>query len=341
MVESFSSDSDLKAEDKAALKKKQHGEVLRFRNHCAVQQELLHALVNKALFTLLVEQQTQLALIGFPRFSNTFVDKLKSYMQNRLKNASKTEYEAALVQQVTSQRELLCAFLSVRLTTVSVERSRAAQLARPRLSRAASIDHDSEIASDPNYFDAEAKKLRKRRRIITQHHNDSYSHSGVSSYGSYDSPRGGGGGGGASLSHDSPPGQYPYADYSHPPGGSYARPRQQDSYYPRVDDGAGGYYASQGPGGRGRGGRYHGASGGVGSFGGRGGLQVVPLGGGRGGRGRGGPVWQQGGGPPQGGVSRTRASAVQTFDAPLQNNADNPALPMLQKLASLIQPKKK
>jgi hypothetical protein len=29
------------------------------------------------------------------------------------------------------------------------------------------------------------------------------------------------------------------------------------------------------------------------------------------------------------------------FDAPLQNTADNPALPMLQKLASLIQPKKK
>jgi hypothetical protein len=182
------------AEEKAAIKKRQHSELMIFRNHCAVQQELLHALINKALFALLVEQQTQLAQVGFPRFSLQFVETLKSSVQARKNAASvgKTEFDAALVKQVSAQRELVCAFLSVRLQTVSTERSRAAQLNKTtKLSRAQSIDQESEVGSDLNYFDAEAKKRRKRRRLILQHHNDSYSHSGVSSYGTMNSPGGG------------------------------------------------------------------------------------------------------------------------------------------------------
>lgn len=356
------------ASEKAALKKKQHGEVLRFRNHCAVQQELLHALVNKALFTLLLEQQIQLAAIGFPRFSSAFVEKLKLYIQGRKKSANnhhKTEIDAALVQQIASQQELLCAFLSVRLNTVSVERARAAQLARPRLSRAASVgDNDTGAGpaggdlSDPNYYDAEAKKLRKRRRIITQAHNDSYSRSGVSSYGSYDSP-----GGMYHRGEDSPPGAA-YYDRDYAPrhakpyyndayreedyrrGGQYHDPRdtrdtrdardvrdprdpyhapdahlprsypppyQQQSYpaqrypEPRADPRErGGLYATVGGRGRGRG-AYH--------------VQVQPL---------------AQGGPRQGSFATAapqKAAAV--YDAPLQNTASNPAVPLLQKLASL------
>jgi hypothetical protein len=181
------------AEEKAAIKKRQYSELMIFRNHCAVQQELLHALINKAMFALLVEQQTQLAQLGFPRFSLQFVETLKSCVQARKNAASavKTEFDAALVKQVHAQRELVCAFLSVRLQTVSTERSRAAQLNKTKLSRAQSIDQESEAGSDLNYFDAEAKKRRKRRRLILQHHNDSYSHSGVSSYGALNSPGGG------------------------------------------------------------------------------------------------------------------------------------------------------
>jgi hypothetical protein len=182
------------AEEKAAIKKRQHSELMIFRNHCAVQQELLHALINKALFALLLEQQTQLAQIGFPRFSLQFVETLKSFVQARKNagSAGKTEFDTALVKQVNAQRELVCAFLSVRLQTVSTERNRAAQLNKTsKLSRAQSIDQDGEVGSDLNYFDAEAKKRRKRRRLILQHHNDSYSHSGVSSYGTMNSPGGG------------------------------------------------------------------------------------------------------------------------------------------------------
>eukprot|EP01032_Pedospumella_encystans_P011342 gene11342-13191_t len=349
----------------AELKKKQQTEVLKFRNHCAVQQELLHALVNKALFTLLVEQQTQLAQIGFPRFSTAFVDKLKLYIQNRKKsnnNLHTIEYDAAVVQQVKAQQEILCAFLSVRLNTVSVERARAAQLARPRLSRAASMDQESDM-NDPNYYDAEAKKLRKRRRIIAAHHNDSYSRSGVSSYAQYDSP-GYSGGAGAAMEVDAPyynnqggggySQQYatkPYYDQD----ASYSRPRggyQQDPYY-NTAGAPGGRGA-----GRGRGARsdsHDRASSGAYpqssypqprySTGGRtaGGLYATVSGG----RGRGRGRYSQqtvqvqalgGGGPRQSsfvGAAPRAAATQQVFDAPLQNTPDNPAVPLLQKLANL------
>ena len=338
--------------------------MLKFRNHCAVQQELLHALVNKALFTLLVEQQTQLAQIGFPRFSTAFVDKLKLYIQNRKKsnnNLHTIEYDAAVVQQVKAQQEILCAFLSVRLNTVSVERARAAQLARPRLSRAASMDQEFDM-NDPNYYDAEAKKLRKRRRIIAAHHNDSYSRSGVSSYAQYDSP-GYSSGAGAAMDVDAPyynnqgggySQQYaakPYYDQD----GSYSRPRggyQQDPYY-NTSGAPGGRGA-----GRGRGARsdsHDRSASGVYpqssypqprySTGGRtaGGLYATVSGG----RGRGRGRYNQqtvqvqalgGGGPRQSsfvGAAPRAAATQQVFDAPLQNTPDNPAVPLLQKLANL------
>ena len=184
--------ADKSAEEKAAIKKRQHSELMIFRNHCAVQQELLHAIINKAQFSLLIEQQIQLVQIGFPRFTLTFIDSLKSYINTRknISNAGKNEYDAPLMRQVAAQRELLCAFLSVRLLTISQERSRASQYGKTKLSRAQSIDQESDIAGDLNYFDAEAKKRRKRRRLIMAHHSDSYSQSGVSSYGTHDSPGG-------------------------------------------------------------------------------------------------------------------------------------------------------
>jgi hypothetical protein len=179
------------AEEKASIKKRQHTELMIFRNHCAVQQELLHALINKSLFALLVEQQTQLAQLGFPRFSMQIVELLKKYIETRkaTHNAAKAEFDPALTRQVVVQRELVCALLSVRLHTIHTERSRAAQVTKSKLARAHSIDQEADVTGgDPNYYDAEAKKRRKRRRIILQHHNDSYSQSGVSSYGSMDSP---------------------------------------------------------------------------------------------------------------------------------------------------------
>lgn len=322
-------------DEKAALKKKQHSEVMRFRNHCAVQQELLHALINKALFALLLEQQTQLARIAFPRFSMTIVEALKSYMNGR-KTASmssansdhKLDFDSTLSSQIAAQQELVCAFLSTRLNTVSMERSRAAQLSKQKLTRASSIDQDSELGGDLNYFDAEAKKRRKRRRIITQHHNDSYSSSAVSSYGAYNSP------GGA----DSPRAaqSYPYhgdQNYRHSDPyqqlysssqtqphydtrGGYPRGRPQQAPYYNTQADGGGYMHPQArhPAGQYAGGR--GASGGAGR-----------------GSGRGGGAFRSA--PAGRGAVRDFSNAPGAV--PPVVVANNPALPMLQKLASLIQ----
>jgi len=124
------------------LQQNHQAELMRFRNHCAVQQELLHALINKALFTLLLEQQTQLAQIGFPKFSLAFVESLKQYIDGRKKSANSInknnlarhagwqEFDNNLASHIRDQGILLCAFLSCRLHVVNKERSQYKTLAK-------------------------------------------------------------------------------------------------------------------------------------------------------------------------------------------------------------------
>jgi hypothetical protein len=349
-----------KEEELAASRKVQAEALARSRNRAAVQQELLHAMINKSLFSLLLEQQTQLATLRFPRFTLSFIETLKaSVLQRSLAVVNKSTntssaaasaalghggYDEAILSHVSTQRALVCALLSVRLDTVSKERSRAAAIGKTRLSRASSIDSahadggrchggaggpyrgtgnghqqqwegdqrgggdEDAWGNDINYYDAEAKKLRKRRRLIAQHHNDSYSSSNVSSY----------------------------TDVYVPPQHHHQRQQQQQPYpYQQASQ-----YASQYPpdvqqryaGDVGGGGR------GIVSAGGRGAGRGV---GGRSGGGRGG---RGGGGGPDSGLAAlaapTRRSTSQyphQIPPGLTPNPNAAALQALQKLTSLIQ----
>ena len=52
----------------------------RFRSRCAVQREVLHAVVNKTIYSLLMDQQRALVAAGFPRFSTLIVERIQNTM---------------------------------------------------------------------------------------------------------------------------------------------------------------------------------------------------------------------------------------------------------------------
>jgi hypothetical protein len=127
----------------------------RLQNRCEVQRELLAAIINKTMFSMLVEQQQMLADMRFPGFSISFADSLKAVpRQNMLASSSTTSFfEENITKEIQKQQTLVCALLSVRLLNVS-------QRGIPRLNR--SLSTDSEGLSE----DAEGKRMRKRRRSV-------------------------------------------------------------------------------------------------------------------------------------------------------------------------------
>lgn len=168
-------------------------EVSRLRSRCEVQKELLNAAINKTMFALLIEQQAALCELHFPRFSPAFVDRLRKYVSapHSTKGAppsatSQAEFES-LSQQVQGQQVLVCALLSVRLGQVHSERSRAQFASRQQQNQRLSLTRESsvDLSGDPesaDYYSLEAKKNRKRRRLVTSAPGDSYSHSSVAGY---------------------------------------------------------------------------------------------------------------------------------------------------------------
>ena len=164
-------------------------ELLRFEKRVAVQKELLNALVNRTMLALLIEQQECLCALRFPRFSPSVLERLRKLATPQRAVAKgfsaplQSDWEA-VAKLVGSQQVLVCALLSVRLSVVHKERNRARSFSRQQqrltLSRDAS---DGGVSGDGDYYSLEAKKNRKRRRLIGEHSGgDSYSHSSVSSY---------------------------------------------------------------------------------------------------------------------------------------------------------------
>lgn len=165
-------------------------ELLRFHNRCAVQRELLHAIIHKALFALLIEQQTLLAKIGFPRFSLAFVRKLEAYVHNRKANVGTIKLDAnvafdiPLAVEIESQRKLLCALMSIRLQTVATQRSRLQTQSRHKLQRehSGSLTSSATVpgAGGPHSGQDGRPRSIKKRRIITEHYSDFYGASAAS-----------------------------------------------------------------------------------------------------------------------------------------------------------------
>lgn len=143
-------------------------------------------------------------------FHDSFIDKLLSYIDNRKSKFSSLssissnissssnisfEFDTNLASQISLQRTLICAFLSIRLHTV-IHTQQAYIHTTNKHFISSSFNNNNMIESYNNnnnndiddfqddYYNIEAKKRRKRRRSIIQNNNNhnNYSHSNISSY---------------------------------------------------------------------------------------------------------------------------------------------------------------
>jgi hypothetical protein len=92
------------------------------------------SIINKTMYSMLLEQQSILTEIGFPRFNAAFIEQLQSFVERRrvLPSTAQSgqpppvefEYSPVIVDTIANQRKMVCAFLSLRLFAVNEERSR-------------------------------------------------------------------------------------------------------------------------------------------------------------------------------------------------------------------------
>lgn len=151
-----------------------------------MQKELLNALINKIMFLLLLDHQKALANIGFPKFSENFIEKLESSLNNRkinINDSNTSDYDDFVVNTISEQRQLVCALISYRLNAIADERNK---LNKSKLLVAPALFPDNSN-DDLDYYSLEAKKKRRKRRLIShQNNNDSsYSNTPINSYNSH------------------------------------------------------------------------------------------------------------------------------------------------------------
>jgi hypothetical protein len=112
-------------------------EMKRFRKHCEVQSELLQAIINKIMFSILMEQEKLLSEMNFPFFSPNFYSQLinaysmkRSSLLQKGKEGYLKEYAASgghffgekIHQTLLSQQKILCAVFSLRYNGIQQNR---------------------------------------------------------------------------------------------------------------------------------------------------------------------------------------------------------------------------
>lgn len=162
-----------------------------------MQRELLQAVINKSLYALFIEQQQQLAYIGYPKFSFGFTEQLQDIIEKRKAAVSTSGSgsgsgsivsrdsifgnDPVVTDTIISQRNMVCALLSVRLMMVSAEMSRQQRVKREQsytdVTGSAVAGADSGLSLKPPAADggAAANTLanasnsakRKRRRTLS------------------------------------------------------------------------------------------------------------------------------------------------------------------------------
>lgn len=172
-------------------------ELKRFEKRCYVQRELLHAIVNKTMLNLLIEQERALSYIGFPRFAEDFADKLENYFSSLkfqaaasvsgavsgtggsntfLSPSTQGEIESQIENSLHSQQLLVCALLSFRIKSHVLEShsdsfEHSSFMSKPPdLKRMSSVESD--ISGDWDRDSAAAgedsnHRRRRKRRIST------------------------------------------------------------------------------------------------------------------------------------------------------------------------------
>jgi hypothetical protein len=151
----------------------EHTDIIKLRKRAVVQTELFIALINKTMYSLLIEQEKMLSEIAFPGFSRNFVlsmetalNQRKSVLQQGNTNALKNMpfFDANMAKEIAQQRKFVCALLSIRLNMLQDRRlkQRAGSMSQGRSKPLTPTNQRQQSAGTDLSF-AESKEVESDR----------------------------------------------------------------------------------------------------------------------------------------------------------------------------------
>ena len=157
----------------------------RFRSRCAVQREVLHAVVNKTIYSLLMDQQRALVAAGFPRFSTSIVERIQNTMVALKSSPSSvtatpvtggrpvSNFDSILLEELSVQKKFVCVLLSLRVNLEPPSSHRFGSGYGRRDSNEGGLMRGSSVGSDyysggkngrSDYYSQDSKLQRKAKR---------------------------------------------------------------------------------------------------------------------------------------------------------------------------------
>lgn len=87
----------------------------RFQNRCNVQKEVLISIVNKAMYSLLLDQCKALNELRFPRCTNDMIERIEANNNKCLNSNEVNSYDKDLTQTINIMQRYCCSLLSLRI----------------------------------------------------------------------------------------------------------------------------------------------------------------------------------------------------------------------------------
>lgn len=154
-----------------------------------MQREVLHSVVNKTIYSLLMDQQRALVAAGFPKFSSSVVERIQQAMAALKSGAAPagtpaaggqpaSNFDSALLEELSAQKRIMCALLSLRVNLAPNPQSRSGAGSGRRdgsedrhgaypIMRGSSVGSDYYSGgqnSKSDYYSQDAKQQRKAKR---------------------------------------------------------------------------------------------------------------------------------------------------------------------------------
>lgn len=151
-----------------------------------IKKELIHSIINKTMFSILLEQERVLSEINFPHFNRNIIEKIEDFIRrkkNAITGGSNIEvlFDPNLIQEIMLQSGLICGLLSLRLNALnSIHISRQNRFKMQRNEMYGSGQHLN--MQNPEFYNDIRKKSRRRKFDNPQTQFDSYSGSTINSY---------------------------------------------------------------------------------------------------------------------------------------------------------------
>ena len=91
----------------------------RFQNRCNVQKEVLMSIVNKTMYSLLLDQCKVLNELKFPRCSNDLIERIETNNNKCLNSNEINSYDKDLMHAINTLQRYCCSMLSLRIDNYS------------------------------------------------------------------------------------------------------------------------------------------------------------------------------------------------------------------------------